>query len=157
MDNPFEWIDYHKNRIAKWDKRFLSLAEMVASWSKDPSTKTGAVITTTDHRVVSLGFNGFPRGVDDSDERLNNRELKYAMIVHCERNAVVLAGKNVDGCTLYTWPFGSCTPCAALMIQAGIKRVVAPRCPETLRERWGEDLNRASAMYLEADVSVVNI
>lgn len=136
-----------------WDRRFLALAEHVAGWSKDPSTKTGAVLTTVDNRVISLGFNGFPRGVAD-DSRLLDRETKYAMIVHCERNAVLLAGRSVEGSTLYTWPFSSCTPCAAMMIQAGVSRVVAPPCPEDKIDRWGPDLNRAIALFKEAGVTV---
>lgn len=141
-------------RTQKWDQRFLTLAEVVASWSKDPSTQTGAVITTADYDLVSVGYNGFPKGIAD-DGRLDIREIKYAMIVHCERNAVILARRSVVGCTLYTWPFHSCTPCAAMMIQAGIKRAVAPRCPDDKYERWGVDLLRATNLYLEAGVEVV--
>ena len=73
----------------KWDKRFLALAEHIARWSKDPSTKIGAVIVDPNKRVVSLGYNCFPRGVEDSEERLENREVKYKIIVHCERNALL--------------------------------------------------------------------
>jgi dCMP deaminase len=138
----------------KWDRRFLALAEHVASWSKDPSTKTGAVIVTPDNRVVSLGFNGLPRGVEDTEERLHNRDLKYKIIVHCERNAVLLAGRPVEGCTLYTWPFSSCSTCASMMIQAGIKRHVAPPCPEDKKERWAPDLDLAISLYEEAGVRV---
>src|SRR3989344_2191240 len=84
-------------RTEKWDRRFLALAEHVAQWSKDPSTKTGAVIVDPNNRVVSLGYNGFPRGVNDLPERLSNRELKYKIIVHCERNALLFARESVRG------------------------------------------------------------
>jgi dCMP deaminase len=137
--------------IGKWDRRFLKLAEFVARWSKDPSTQTGAVIASPDNRLVSVGFNGFPKGVADN-HRLNDRDTKYQLIVHCETNAVLLAGRSVEGATLYTWPFGSCTPCAARMIQAGIKRVVAPACPADKYERWGADLGRAASLFIEAGV-----
>src|SRR3990172_2103187 len=80
-----------------WDSRFLRLAEFVAQWSKDPNTKVGAVIVDGTHRIVSLGFNGFPRGVDD-DERLRNRELKLKLMVHAEMNAILFAGRALDGC-----------------------------------------------------------
>ena len=73
------------NISKKWDLRFIELAEFIAQWSKDPSTKTGAVITRG-VRVVSLRYNGFPQRIADSDERLNNRDLKYKIIIHCERN-----------------------------------------------------------------------
>ena len=140
--------------IANWDKRYIDLAQFISAWSKDPSTQTGAVITI-DNKVVSVGFNGLPRGIADTEERLHNRELKYKIIVHCERNAVLLAGRSVEGSTLYTWPFPSCSTCASMMIQAGVKRHVAPAVPEHLLERWGEDCQLAVDLYHEAGVEVV--
>ena len=141
--------------MTKWDTRFMDVAKLVASWSKDPSTQTGAVIVDPRNRLVSVGFNGFPQGIADTPERLNDRETKYAIIIHCERNAVLLAGRSVEGCTLYTYPFGSCTVCASMMIQAGIKRVVFPPCPVDKLDRWGPDLIRAENLYREAGVEVV--
>ena len=145
-------------RQTRWDKRYLELARHVASWSKDPSTKTGAVITAPDGRVVSVGYNGFAKGVDDTPERYNDRDLKYKMIVHCERNAILFAKRDLAGCTLYTWPFMSCSVCAAMVIQAGIKRCVAPPVPPHLLERWGHDMNvLATTMFNEAGVEVVTL
>lgn len=141
-----------EHRQDKWDRRFLALAEHVAGWSKDPSTKTGAVIVDERRRVVSLGYNGFPVDVCDSPERYADRELKYKLIVHCERNAILFARRDLAGCTLYTWPFMSCAPCAAMIIQAGIKRCVAPVTPEHLRERWEADMRLAGEMLTEAFV-----
>lgn len=135
-----------------WDARYLDLAKLVASWSKDPSTKTGAVIVAPEGGVVSVGFNGFPKGVVDCPERLNNRELKYAMIVHCERNAMLFASRPLHGCTLYTWPFMSCSVCAAMAIQAGIKRHVAP---VNDNPRWVESFNLSRTMFNEAGVELV--
>lgn len=86
----------------KWDLRYLEMAKLVASWSKDPSTRTGAVIADPDNCIVATGYNGFARGVKDSRERYANRELKYKMIVHCERNAIIYARRDLTGCTLYT-------------------------------------------------------
>jgi dCMP deaminase len=139
-------------RLTKWDKRFLELAKLVASWSKDPSTQTGAVITDDNLRVVSLGYNGLARGVEDSDVRLNNRDLKYKIIVHCERNAIIFAQRDLKGCTLYTHPFMSCSVCAAMVIQTGIKRVVAPRSDNP---RWVDDFKLSEMMFKEAGVEVV--
>lgn len=139
-------------RREKWDHRFLALAEHVAQWSKDPSTKTGAVIVGPDNEVVSLGYNGLPRGVVDSDGRLIVREIKYKMIVHCERNAIILARRDLRGCRLYTWPFMSCAVCAAMVIQSGIAECVAPEVPEHLRERWAADCALALEMFNEAGV-----
>ena|SRR3990167_5114165 len=140
-------------RQEKWDLRFLDLAKFVSNWSKDPSTKTGACITTTDNRIVSIGFNGFPIGVQDLPERLENREIKYKMIAHCECNAILFANRDISGCALYTWPFPSCSRCAVMAIQAGIKRHVAPEIPQSLYARWGKDIELALALYKEAGVN----
>ena len=88
----------------KWVKRFFRLANEVATWSKDPSTKVGAVIVGENKQIISQGYNGFPRGVDDTEERYNNREIKYKMVVHAEMNAILNAlynGSSVKGATLY--------------------------------------------------------
>lgn len=139
----------------KWDRRFLELAKLVSTWSKDPSTQTGAVITTPDNRVVSVGYNGFAKGVNDSEERYANRELKYKIIVHCERNAIIFAQRSLQGCTLYTHPFMSCSTCASMVIQSGIKRCVAPNMPPHLWERWKDDCMLAMQIFVEAGVEVV--
>src|SRR5947209_6370685 len=86
--------------VEKWHRRFLGLAEYVSQWSKDVSTKVGAVILDSDKRVVSLGYNGFARGVMDTAERLNCRDLKYKMIVHAERNAIIFARQDLRKCTI---------------------------------------------------------
>ena len=138
--------------VNKWDQRFLELAKHVSTWSKDPSTQTGAVIVNLDNTVVGLGYNGFPRGIEDSHDRLYDRETKYSMIIHCEMNAVLHANQSVSGCTLYTWPFMSCDRCAAHMIQAGIKRAVAPKLPNHLVERWEPVLVRSRALFSEAGI-----
>ena len=84
--------------LDKWDHRFLALAEHISNWSKDPSTQVGAVIThTRSKRVVSMGFNGFPAGVEDTRERLDDRETKYEMVVHAEQNALMFAGDRAEG------------------------------------------------------------
>ncbi|DAC43179.1 MAG TPA: dCMP deaminase family protein, partial [Candidatus Thalassarchaeaceae archaeon] len=112
----------------KWDGRFLSLATHIANWSKDPSTKVGCVVVGPDREIRSTGFNGFPRGIADTDERLSDRELKYPLICHAEENAIMHAariGLALKGCTAYvTWP--PCTRCARSLIQAGVSEVVIP-------------------------------
>ena len=90
--------------LKKWDLRFLEMARNAASWSKDPSTKVGAIIVDDDKRVISVGYNGFPKGVRD-DERLDDRQEKYKIIVHAERNALLFANSNVKNCHIYTYPF----------------------------------------------------
>lgn len=135
----------------KWDRRFLALAEHIAQWSKDPSTKTGAVIVDSFNRIVSVGYNGFPRGVEDLPERLENREVKYKIIVHCERNALLFAHVSVESCRLYTWPFMSCATCAAMVIQAGIVEVIAPFSDNP---RWKDDFELSQKLFSEAGVKV---
>ena len=140
--------------LDKWDHRFLALAEHISNWSKDPSTQVGAVIThTRSKRVVSMGFNGFPAGVEDTRERLDDRETKYEMVVHAEQNALMFAGDRAEGCTLYVHPLPPCARCAVMIIQAGIKRVVCDQ-PDFDDERWGEAARIADAMLREAGLGV---
>lgn len=134
-----------------WDKWFVNMAKYVSTASKDPSTQTGAVITDPKRRVISVGYNGLAQGVEDLPERLNNREIKYKIIVHCERNALLFASRSVEGCTLYTWPFMSCSTCAAMVIQAGITRCVAPFSDN---ERWVAEFELSKQMFKEAGVEV---
>lgn len=141
--------------INHWDSGFLDLAEYWGSKkSKDPSTKVGCVIVRPDRTVASMGYNGFPRGVNDSHERLFHRPTKYLMVVHAEANAVVTAREPLHGYTCYTWPFPPCSQCAALLIQAGIKRVVAPAIPPELAERWDDSLSATAQMFIEAGVTL---
>ncbi len=136
----------------KWDKRFLQLAQLVASWSKDPSTKTGSVIVRPDKTVASMGFNGFPGKIEDNPCILIVREEKYKRVIHCEMNAILFARERLDGYTLYNWPFQSCARCAVHVIQAGITRVVSPA---DRPERWMEDMRLAEKLFKEAGVEVV--
>jgi dCMP deaminase len=138
--------------MTDWDRRLLGLAEYVAAWSKDPSTKVGAVITRPDHRIVSIGYNGLPIGVKDTEDRLAVREVKYRVMVHAEANALVTARGSVEGCLLFTWPFPPCAPCSALFIQAGILRICAPVPSAAIWERWSVDLELAAEMLDEAGV-----
>ena len=137
--------------LKKWDLRFLEMARNAASWSKDPSTQVGSVIVDDDKRVVSVGYNGFPKGVSD-DERLYDREEKYKMIVHAERNALLFANKDVKNCNLFTYPFMPCSVCAGMIIQAGIKRVVTVK---NSNNRWQKDFVISRKMFKEAEVDLI--
>jgi len=130
------------------------MAEHVSRWSKDPSTQTGAVIVRPDRTVASVGYNGFPRGVQDSSNRLGDRDKKYDMIVHCEMNAIISAQEPLYGYTLYCFPFTCCARCAAHVIPAGITRVVSPRPSGDVLSRWSDSLGTARQMFDEAGVSV---
>lgn len=136
--------------INKWDRRFLGLSGHVAAWSKDPSTRCGAVIADASHRVISMGYNGFPAGVVDSVERLQDRDVKLRMTIHAEANALLHARQDLFGCTLYASPMPPCAQCAAAIIQSGIRRIVATAPTDQQRERWGSDWDLADAMYYES-------
>jgi len=136
----------------KWDKRFLELAYHISNYSKDPSTKVGAVIVRPDKTVCSVGYNGFPKQMQDKVEYYNNREEKYSRIIHGEINALIHSRDSVEGCTLYTVPFACCDRCAVIMIESGIKRFVNPKLPESLKERWESTLNKTCKYYEECGV-----
>jgi len=151
-----EWFKANKElqnaSREKWDVRFLELAKFIASWSKDPSTKTGAVIVRPNKSVASVGFNGFPTKLIDSEKDYSNRDVKYSKIIHCEMNALLFAREQVTGYTLYTYPLASCERCAVHMIQAGITRCVFPKIPHDQQERWQDSVNRTKTYLTEAEV-----
>tara|TARA_A200000159_G_C7236869_1_gene302750 strand:+ start:233 stop:703 length:471 start_codon:yes stop_codon:yes gene_type:complete len=142
----------------KWDVRFVELAMHIANWSKDPSTKVGCVVVGEDREIRSTGFNGFPRGIKDDEERLLDREKKYPLICHAEENAIMHAariGVSLKGSTAYvTWP--PCSRCARSLIQSGIKEIIYPT-PGEIPERWIEDFNISNGMISEAGVIVRTI
>ena len=135
--------------MVDWDKRFLNLADHVAQWSKDPRTKVGAVIVDEKKRVLSVGYNGFPRGVDDSEDRYQDRPTKHLFVAHAERNALDNAPLMVEGCTIYV-PLLPCNECAKSIIQKGISRVVAYKPNREDNFNWDITLK----MFEEADISV---
>ena len=112
-----------KTDSSEWDRRFFRLAEEIASWSKDPARKVGAVVVSPDRMHWSSGYNGLPSQVDDDPALLRNKEEKLAVIVHAEVNALRHAYLATDGATLYVTSF-PCQSCARAVITAGIKRVV---------------------------------
>lgn len=132
-----------------WDIWFLKLAKQAATASKDPSTKVGAVIVRPDRTIASIGYNGFPRGIQDDAYRLGHRETKYSLVVHAEANAILSARERLDGYSIYTTLF-SCSNCAKLIIQSGIKRVVSPTYD---LDRWEASLRLSKEMYDEAGVA----
>lgn len=138
-----------------WDQYFLRIASVAASKSKDPSTQVGAVIVRPDKTIVSVSYNGFPRGVADTLERLNDRPTKYSLVVHAEMNAILSARESLNGYTLYTVPFMPCDRCFVHVIQAGIKRVVFPPATVSQEERWGEAFNRVRRLAQEVDIQLV--
>jgi dCMP deaminase len=144
----------------KWDRKYLELAKYVAnSWSHDPSTKVGAVLVNYEYGQEFIGYNGFPSGVKDLDERYANRELKYKLIVHAEINAISKAGLLAKGSTLYVYPTFSlppiCHDCCKLAIQHQIKEVVGYYAdPKSdVAKRWEESYNISKMMLEEAGIT----
>lgn len=144
----------------KWDNRFMKLAREISTWSRDPSSKIGAVIVNDERRILATGYNGFPRGIEDTEERLNDREQKYPRIVHGEANALMNAlysGVPVKDATIYVWGLPVCADCTKLVIQSGIKRVVITY-PDHAPDKWQKQWNELSKpMYEEAGVSITYI
>lgn len=149
-----------------WDRFFLKLALVHAEKSKDPSTKVGAVITDFDHVLISGGYNGFPRGIQDTHERLTDREAKLKLVVHAEMNAVLAAarkGTQLLGTTLYivaldaasgaTWGGAPCVRCTVEVIQAGIHLIVAPPM-DLVPDRWRDSILESRRLLLEAGIEV---
>ena len=140
----------------KWDVRFLELANHISSWSRDPSTKIGAVIVDDNRIVRGMGYNGFPRGVNDDPERYANRDTKLKFMVHAERNAIDNSEGSLEGCTIYVYPSlmnpVCCHDCAKSIIQNGIKRVVGFKATTT--DRWKDSADTAKIMLLEAGVEI---
>lgn len=137
----------------KWDQRYLRLAYEVSQWSKDPSSKIGAVTVGSKGQVLSQGFNGFPRGLKDNFTRLHDRETKYKFVVHAEMNAIYNAtynGTSLDGATLYVYGLPICSECAKGVIQVGIKRIVMPN--QNLDGKWLDSWMTSLNFFDEAGV-----
>lgn len=115
--------------LNSWDQRFLKLANEVATWSKDPEVKVGAVLVSPDRYTIVPGFNGFPRGLEDKKEWLQHKETKNSFMLHAEVNAVLNAGTRPVGWTLYCTRH-PCVDCAKHIAQAGVTTVVCPEAPK---------------------------
>lgn len=159
-------------RFEQWDRRFLDMAKLVASWSKDPGTQVGAVITKKDRTVISVGYNGFPRGMDDSlllSEHCEcharfgfpqvgspgpcickekRREEKLSRTIHAEMNALLTTKQDVANCTIYIYPFLCCDRCFVQLVQAGVTRFVSPTWDPVVYSRWKESFHRVK-LYAE--------
>ncbi len=144
------------NNDLKWKMRYIQLATDVSSWSKDPSAKVGAVIVGSKGQVLSQGYNGFPRGVNDRVERYNDRKEKHKYVVHAEMNAIYNAsytGVSLDGATIYVYGLPVCNECAKGIIQVGIKSVVVAT-PEWMEvnTKWVDSWLCTISMFDEAGV-----
>ncbi len=145
------------NEFMDWSSYFMAMARLVAQKSKDQSVKVGAVIVGPDHEVRSTGYNGFARGVEESDSERWERPIKYEWVEHAERNAIYNAarmGTPLAGCTAYM-ESPPCTACGRALIQAGIKEiVVTTQNPFADRKDWRNSIQFACNMLVEAGVKV---
>lgn len=140
--------------MEKWDERFCDLARYISDWSKDPKAKVGAVVLSKAGGDISVGYNGFPMGVEDSAERLEDQDIKLELVVHAEQNALIAAGSRAIGSTIYVWGKPICARCAGTIIQAGVKRVVALVPNPNGDSKWDKSGKYAHQMFLEAGVKV---
>ncbi len=120
-------IMYKRENVLTWDEYFMGLAHLSALRSKDPNTQVGAAIVDENHKVVSVGYNGMPKGCSDDEFPWSRKgallQTKYAFVVHAELNAILNSNQSVSGCTIYVSLF-PCNECAKAIIQSGIRRIV---------------------------------
>lgn len=140
----------------------MEVATLVSTWSKDTSTKVGAVVVGADREIRATGYNGIVRGVDDNLEERSQRPTKYDFYEHAERNAVYnacLAGISLKGCVIYVTHF-PCPDCARAIIQTGIKTVVTNGVETkqgVLRDMWIEKMDYSREMFAETGVELIEL
>lgn len=140
------------SNLSKWDQRFIKLAMQLAEWSKDPRTKVGCVLVSPGKHQFSFGYNGFPKGVPDTDEALADREVKNAMMVHAELNAILNAHTDVSGWSAYvTHP--PCIDCCKALIQAGIIKLVCPKLDK--KSKWNESHEFGLNLLIKSGLQIV--
>lgn len=110
-----------------WDECFMRMAHVIAERSKDPSTQVGAVVVDQDNVVVGVGYNGWPRGIDNDalpwEREGDFEETKYAYVCHAEENAIYNSNAKTKGCKIYCVHF-PCNECTKTIIQTGIKEII---------------------------------
>ena len=137
----------------KWDVRYLNLAKNISQWSKDPSSKIGCVAVGDKGQVLAQGYNGFPRGIVDHEERYFDRETKYKYIVHGEMNTIFNAsynGVSLNRSTMYVYGLPTCSNCALGIIQVGVARVIMPE--QEIPDKWKESWELTKILFEEAGV-----
>lgn len=141
--------------LNKWDDRFLEVAKLAAQWSKDPNAQVGAVIVDEQGQIAGVGYNGFPKLVEDTAERYGDVDTKLEMVVHAEENAILGAGVRARGGSVYVFGKPICACCAGSIIQSGIARVVAQEPKKGTDSKWHKSGQIACKMLAEAKVEFV--
>jgi dCMP deaminase len=134
--------------------KYINLAKFFSTWSKDPRTKVGAVIIGEYDQVLSQGYNGFPRGLADTEERLHDRQLKNKLVVHAETNALYNAlrnGVNLNNAVMYVYGLECCHECAKAIVQSGIRTVYVHN--SIPNKDWQESTNLAKDIFTECGVN----
>ena len=140
----------------KWRNRYLLLAKHFSTWSKDPSTQVGAVAVSDNGLILSEGWNGFPRGIRDTQGRLGVRQTKYDYMVHSEKNLIYNATRNgisLLNSNLYVYGLPVCSECAKGVIQVGIKSVYVLTDSMNVRDTWVESWKKTTDMFDEVGIS----
>lgn len=143
-----------------WHQRYLNLAKEVSQWSKDPNTQVGAIAVGLSGQVLSQGYNGFPRKVEDLEHRWDDKELKYKFVIHAEMNCIynaTLNGVSLSGAKLYIWGTRGipvCHECAKGIIQVGVKEVIMPKI-KSPRKEWLVSHEYTKLMFRESDVKLL--
>lgn len=141
--------------MADWNKRFIEIVRVVASWSKDRNRRVGAVIVDGNNRIISTGYNGFVSGINDDVDARHERPAKYLFTEHAERNAIYSAanhGIKTNGCTMIL-EWYPCSDCARAIIQSGIKKLVCGK-PDFSDDRWGDSFKASEQMFKESGLSI---
>ena len=138
----------------KWVHRYLQEAKNIASWSKDPSTRVGAIAVDDAGVILSHGFNGFPRKMLDSPERLADRAFKLDHVVHAEMNCLLNACRTTISLlksSMFVYGLPVCHRCAPCVIQAGIKDVYM-LVKSDIKTDWRDSWEKSHAMFAEVGV-----
>lgn len=137
--------------LTNWDKRYIKMAELLSTWTKDKSRGVGAVIVNNKNRVVSVGFNGFPTGINDDIEERYIKPIKYKFTEHAERNAIYNTTSPLDNCKIYITLF-PCSDCARAIIQTGIQEVICPYI--NINDPWKDDFSISREMLEESYINI---
>ncbi len=140
--------------MCKWNNRYVSLAQNISTWSKDPSKQIGAIAISDSSKVLATGYNGFPKGISDTPERLSDRPTKYKYMVHAEMNLIYNAtynGVSLDGSTVYVYGLPVCSECAKGLIQVGVKKVIM-KIDTEIPEKWKESFEFTTQLFKEANI-----
>jgi len=141
-----------------WNEKFINLAEHISTWSKDPSTKIGVVAINPDTKnILSTGYNGFARGISDTEKRYRERETKYKYIVHGEQNCIYNATRNgikLQGSYMYVYGLPICHQCASAIAQVGVDTIFFKNCDPESETRWSESSELGYDIMKETGITI---